>query len=149
MKKWSEHTGLEMLQSIMDGSFPNHDEMGATLNLKLVEVSDGICVYEGTPGTQHLNPRGSVHGGWTMSILDAAAVLSVVTALPKGKLCATSTFEVKFVRPLSPGILCRAEGELQSLGASLAHAKSRLIDVETGKLIAFSSCSASVFDIDD
>ena len=97
MKKWSEHTGLEMLQSIMDGNFPNHDEMGATLNLKLVEVSDGICVYEGTPGTQHLNPRGSVHGGWTMSILDAAAVLSVVTALPKGKLCATSTFEVKFV----------------------------------------------------
>ena len=149
MKKWSDHTGLEMLQSIMDGSFPIHDAMGETLNLQLKEVSNGRCVYEGTPRKEHLNPRASVHGGWTMSILDAAAVLAVVTALPKGKLCATSTFEVKFVRPLSPGMVCRSEGELLSLGSSLAHSKARLTDIATGKLIAFCSCSASVFDIDD
>ena len=138
-----------MLQSIMEGDFPFHDAMGETLNLQLKEVSKGICVYEGTPKIEHLNPRQSVHGGWAMSILDAAAVLSVVTALPKGKLCATSTFEVKFVRPLSAGMLCRAEGELLSLGASLAHSKARLIEVKTDKLIAFCSASSSVFDIED
>ncbi len=148
-QKWSDRTGLDNLKSIMDGSFPVHDAMGQILNLDLIEVGDGICIYEGSPEKQHLNPRGLVHGGWAMSILDAASVLSVVTALPKGKLCATSTFEVKFARPIKAGMKCRAEGELISLGTTLAHAKARLIEVETGKLLAFCTCSASIYDIDD
>ena len=148
-QKWSDRTGLDNLKSIMDGSFPIHDAMGQTLNLDLIEVGDGICVYAGSPEEQHLNPRGLVHGGWAMSILDAAAVLAVVTALPKGKLCATSTFEVKFARPIKAGMKCRAEGELESLGTNLAHAKARLIDIETGKLLAFCTCSASLYDIED
>jgi len=123
--------------------------MGELLNLQLVEVSEGKCVYEGTPLDTHLNPRSSVHGGWMMSILDAAAVLSVVTVLPEGKLCATSTFEIKFVRPLVPGSFCRAVGELMSIGKNLAHSKARLVDVKSGKLVAFCSCSVSLFDVDD
>jgi len=112
-------------------------------------VGEGICIYEGAPQPEHLNPRGLVHGGWAMSILDAASVLAVVTALPAGKLCATSTFEIKFARPIKAGMHCRAEGELQSLGTNLAHSKARLIEVKTGKLLAFCTCSASLYDIDD
>ena len=148
-QKWSDRAGLDNLKSIMDGKFPKHDAMGKMLNLDLVEVREGVCIYEGTPLAVHLNPRMLVHGGWTMSILDAAAVLAVVTALPKGKLCATSTFEVKFVRPIKAGTHCRAEGELQSLGTNLAHAKASLVEVETGNLLAFCTCSASLYDIDD
>jgi len=148
-QKWSDRTGLDNLKSIMDGRFPKHDAMGKVLNLDLMEVREGVCIYEGTPLPEHLNPRMLVHGGWAMSILDAAAVLSVVTALPKGKLCATSTFEVKFVRPIKAGMHCRAEGELQSLGKNLAHTKAKLIEVKTGKLLAFCTCSASLYDIDD
>jgi len=148
-QKWSDKTGLDNLKSIMDGSFPKHDAMGQALNLDLVEVREGVCIYEGTPLAEHLNPRQLVHGGWTMGILDAAAVLAVVTALPKGKLCVTSTFEVKFVRPIKAGTHCRAEGELQSLGKTLAHSSARLTEVETGKLLAFCTCSASLYDVDD
>jgi len=148
-RKWSDQTGLENLQGFLDGSSPMHDAMGSTLNLELKDVGDGLCVYEGTPLAAHLNPRELVHGGWVMSILDAAAVLAVVTTLPKGKLCATSTFEIKFVRPLMGGTLCRATGEVLSSGKNLAHSRARLIEVETGKLIAFCSCSASIYDIED
>ena len=149
LRKWSEASGLENLHGIMDGSFPIHDAMGATLNLQLLEASDGRCVYEGTPLKKHLNPRSSVHGGWAMSILDAAAVLSVVTVLPKGKLCATASMEVKFLRPLAAGQLCRAVGEFLFMEGKLGHARARLVDIKTDKLIASCTCAASIFDIAD
>ncbi|MCF6221701.1 MAG: PaaI family thioesterase [Robiginitomaculum sp.] len=149
IRKWSDRTGLENLKDFVDGVAPISDAMGETLNLELIEVREGICIYEGKPGEQHRNPRGLIHGGWAMSILDAAAVLAVVTALPKGKLCATSSLEVKFARPIKAGMTCRAEGELQSMGINLAHAKAKLIDIETGKLLAFCTCSASIYDVVD
>jgi len=148
-EKWSEHTGLENIRKILDADSPVHDAMGTMLNLELKEFSEGICVYEGTPDARHLNPRGVIHGGWAMSILDAAAVLAVVTALPKGRLCATSSLEVKFSRPIKAGMKCRAEGKLKSMGANMAHSKAKLIDVETGKLLAFCTCTASIYDVYD
>ncbi len=149
IRKWSDQTGLENLKDFVDGVAPISDAMGEILNLELIEVREGICIYEGKPGEQHKNPRGFIHGGWAMSILDAAAVLAVITALPKGKLCATSSLEVKFARPIKAGMVCRAEGELQSMGINLAHSKAKLIDIETGKLLAFCTCSASIYDVVD
>ena len=148
-ERWSEHTGLENIKKIIDEGSPIHDAMGDLLNLKLIKFSDGICIYEGTPSTLHLNPRGLIHGGWAMSILDSAAVLAVITALPKGRLCATSSLEVKFARPIKAGMRCRAIGKLKSMGTNLAHSKAKLIDVETGKLLAFCTCSASMYDVHD
>ena len=146
---WAEKSGLENLRNILAGREAFEDPMGQTLNIALVAVAKGVVSFEGTPGQHHLNPRGSVHGGWAMSIMDSAAVLAVVSALPKGKLCATSTFEIKFARPIKVGMTCRAEGEVVSQGSNLAHAKAKLIDCDTGKLLAFCTCSASVFDIDE
>lgn len=148
-EKWCEQTGLENIQTLIDTDSPINDAMGKMLNLELTEFSDGICVYEGKPDTQHLNPRGHIHGGWAMSILDAAAVLSVVTVLPRGKLCATSSLEVKFSRPIKAGMKCRAVGKVKSISSNLAHSKAKLIDVETGKLLAFCTCTASIYDVHD
>ncbi len=148
-EKWSEKTGLENIATMIDANSPIHDSMGEMLNLELSEFSKGVCIYEGTPTDRHLNPRGHIHGGWTMSILDAAAVLAVVTELPKGRLCATSSLEVKFSRPLKPGMKCRAIGKVKSISTNLAHAKAKLIDVKTGKLLAFCTCSASIYDVTD
>jgi len=148
-EKWSEKTGLENIKTILDTNSPIHDAMGDMLNLELTEFSQGVCVYEGTPDAKHLNPRGLIHGGWAMSILDAAAVLAVVTVLPKGRLCATSSLEVKFSRPIKVGMKCRAVGRVKSISSHLAHSKAKLIDIETGKLLAFCTCSASIFDVED
>jgi len=148
-EKWSEQTGLENIRTILDTGSPVHDSMGDLLNLKLVDFGDGACVYEGIPDERHINPRGHIHGGWAMSILDAAAVLAVVTALPKGRLCATSSIDVKFSRPIIAGMKCRAEGQLKSMGTNLAHSEAKLTDVETGKLLAFCICSSSMYDAKD
>ncbi len=148
-EKWCEQTGLENIQTLVDTNSHINDAMGEILNLKLTEFSEGICIYEGIPDKRHLNPRGLIHGGWAMSILDAAAVLAVVTVLPKGKLCATSSLEVKFSRPIKVGMKCRAVGKVKSISSNLAHSKAKLIDVETGKLLAFCTCSASIFDVHD
>lgn len=146
IRKWSENNGLKNLQDMMSGQYPLYDAMGQTLNIELIHAQMGKCTYEGTPLEAHLNPRMVIQGGWMMGILDAASVLAIVSALPQGKICATATFEAKLIRPLVPHKKCRAEGEMISLGANLGHAQAKLIDIETGKVIATCTCSASVFD---
>ncbi|PHR91235.1 MAG: hypothetical protein COA69_12030 [Robiginitomaculum sp.] len=149
IRKWSENNGLKNLQDMLSGQYPLYDAMAQTLNIELVQAQMGKCTYEGTPLKAHLNPRSVVQGGWAMGILDAASVLSIVSALPQGKICVTATFEAKLMRPLVPNKKCRAEGEMVYLGTNLGHAQAKLIDIETGKIIASCTCSASVFDVTD
>jgi acyl-coenzyme A thioesterase PaaI-like protein len=43
------------------------------LGYRLAEVEPGRVVFEGTPGEQHYNPIGVVHGGLAMTLLDAGS----------------------------------------------------------------------------
>ena len=38
----------------------------------LVEIGDGYAVFEGEPGDHLLNPMGTAHGGWAMTLIDSA-----------------------------------------------------------------------------
>ncbi|HHI89263.1 MAG TPA: PaaI family thioesterase [Hellea balneolensis] len=143
---WLTRPGIENLRQLISGELVMPDPMLDCLGYALTDVDENFCVFEGRPGPEHLNITGNVHGGWAMSILDSAAVLCVVTALPKGKLCATNSLEVKFLRPLKSGQACIARGDLITIGQTLAHSRATLKDKTSGKLLAFCSCSVSVFD---
>ncbi len=144
---WLKKPGLENLQKLISGEMVLPDPMLENLGYALTDVRVNFCAFEGQPGPEHLNLTGFVHGGWAMSILDSAAVLAVVTAMPKGKLCATSSLEVKFVRPVRSRMNCRAEGHLITMGRNLAHSRAELTEKASGKLLAFCSCSVSVFGV--
>src|SRR5579859_4294014 len=56
-----EMSGLEYLRAIQDGRIPM-SPIGALVDMRLVEVSDGRAVFELKPAEFHYNPIGSVHG---------------------------------------------------------------------------------------
>jgi acyl-coenzyme A thioesterase PaaI-like protein len=60
-------TGREMLEKMLAGEFPA-PPIAQTLDFALVEIGDGVAVFEGRPGPHLLNPLGSVHGGWAMTL---------------------------------------------------------------------------------
>ena len=63
--------GLAVMQGILDGRLPG-PPIGATLNFCVSEVEEGRVVFTGEPTEAHLNPLGTIHGGWASTIMDSA-----------------------------------------------------------------------------
>ncbi len=137
--------GLALFQAALRGELP-FAPIGRTLDFLLVEVDHGRAVFQGTPGPGHLNPLGSVHGGWFATLLDSALGCAVHCALPAGKGYTTLELKVNMIRALSPKVpRVRAEGRVIHVGGQTATAEARLVGHD-GKLYAHGSTTCLVFE---
>ena len=117
-----------------------------TLGLELAEVEQGRAVFVSTPVFEHYNAIGTVHAGYTATLLDSCMACAVLSALPKGTGFTTMEFKVSLLRPLTKetGIV-RAEGTLLSRGRRGATAEGRLSDAN-GKLLAHATTTCLIFE---
>lgn len=76
-------SGLEYLRAFLTGELPPAP-ISALMGLSGVEVEEGRVLFRGEPGEQHLNPIGTVHGGFAATLLDSALGCAVHTTLPPG-----------------------------------------------------------------
>jgi len=76
-------TGKEILQAIIAGRLP-HPPISKTLTFWLVEIGDGFAAFEGEPGDHLLNPMGTAHGGWAMTLIDSATGCAGYSLLSAG-----------------------------------------------------------------
>jgi uncharacterized protein (TIGR00369 family) len=137
--------GLAQLQAMMRGELP-FATISKTLDFLLIEVEHGRAVFQGTPGPGHLNPMGSVHGGWFATLLDSALGCCVHASLPPGKAYTTLELKVNLIRALSPQVpRVRAIGEVVHLGGQTATAQARLVGPD-GKLYAHGTTTCLIFD---
>jgi uncharacterized protein (TIGR00369 family) len=137
-------SGIELLQRIIDRKYPA-PSIGARLNFGLAEVSEGRAVFRGLPGERHLNPLGTVHGGWAATLLDSALACAVQTLLARGEAYTTAEFKVNLTRPITPKtgeVVC--EGKVVHKGKTLAVSEATLKDKD-GKLLAFGTETCSIF----
>ncbi len=140
------YTGLELLQRLIDGHYPA-PPIGERLNFGLSEVSEGRAVFRGLPGERHLNPLGSVHGGWTGTIMDSALACAVQTMLARGEAYTTVEFKVNLTRPITVKtgeVVC--EGRVVSKGRTIAVSEATLKDKD-GKLLAFGTETCTIFPV--
>jgi uncharacterized protein (TIGR00369 family) len=140
------YSGLELLQRIIDGHYPA-PPIGERLNFGLTEVSEGRAVFRGLPGERHLNPLGSVHGGWAGTILDSSLACAVQTLLAKGEAYTTVEFKVNLTRPITSRtgeVVC--EGRVVSKGRTIAVSEATLKDKD-GKLLAFGTETCTIFPV--
>ena len=70
-------TGLQVMTALLEGDLP-HPYMADTFDCDLIEISDGLAVFQATPQLKHYNPLGSVHGGWYATLLDFALCCAVL-----------------------------------------------------------------------
>lgn len=139
-------TGLELLQKIAAGDYPA-PPMAATMNFALVEAEMGRVIFRGLPNETHLNPLGTVHGGWAATIMDSALGCAVHTMLDKGEGYATVEFKINLTRPITvqTGIVT-CESRVVHKGKTLAVSEASLKDGD-GKLLAFGTETCSIFPI--
>lgn len=139
-------TGLAVMQALLSGELP-YAHMAKTLDFMLVEVGPGLAIFQGTPGVQHMNPLGTVHGGWFASLLDSALGCAVHTMMPPGRGYTTADLSVKLVKAITPKVQrVRAIGQVLHCGRQLATAEARLVGPD-GTLYAHASTACLVFEM--
>jgi uncharacterized protein (TIGR00369 family) len=137
--------GLEMMQGVLDGRLP-FAPISQTLDYLLVEVDAGRAVFQGTPSEAHLNPLGTIHGGWFATLLDSALGCAVHTRMPAGRAYTTAELSVNLVKALTPKVArVRAIGEVIHCGRQLATAQARL-EGPDGTLYAHATTTCLVFE---
>jgi uncharacterized protein (TIGR00369 family) len=141
-----ERSGVDFLLGIMRGELPPAP-IGELLDFVPVKVEPGLMVFQGTPGPQHYNPIGSVHGGYAATLLDSCVGCAIHSMLPAGKGYTTLELKINFVRALTDKTgPIRAEGKVIHLGGQVATAEGRIIDAQ-GRLYAHATTTCLVFPI--
>jgi uncharacterized protein (TIGR00369 family) len=139
-------TGLEVMQMMLAGEIP-YAQIAKTLDFTIVEARPGVAIFQGHPLPQHLNPLGTIHGGWVATMLDSALGCSVHTMMPPGRGYTTAELGVNYVKGLTPKVeRVRAEGKVIHCGKQLATAEARLFGPD-GTLYAHATTTCLVFEL--
>jgi uncharacterized protein (TIGR00369 family) len=136
-------TGRELIEWILRGDLPA-PSIGATMQFRVTGVGDGLVHLQAVPGHQHLNPVGTVHGGFAMTVLDTAMAMAIFTRLPAGVWPASIEIQTRFHRPLYPDTgSVEAEGRVLHVGSTTATAEADLRD-GAGRLAAHATCTCAI-----
>ncbi|HEV8695024.1 MAG TPA: PaaI family thioesterase [Lysobacter sp.] len=146
MEQLAGKSGRQILEAMMCGELP-YPPMNETMNMALLELSNGRAVFQGIPLQQHYNPLGTVHGGWFATLLDSALGCAVQSTLPAGRSYTTAELSLNIVRSAShmTGPL-RAVASVIHGGRQITTAEARIED-EKGKLYAHATTTCFVFDV--
>lgn len=139
-------TGLEIMGAMLRAEIP-YAPIAKTLSFQLIEIGPGRSVFQGRPLAEHLNPLGTIHGGWFATLLDSALGCAVHTMLPAGHGYTTAELGVNLVKALTPKVQrVRAEGKVLHCGRQLATAEARLVGAD-GTLYAHATTTCLVFEL--
>ena len=121
-------SGLEYLRALLSGFVPP-PPMAVLMNMQIETVEKGRIVFAATPGEEHYNPHGTIHGGFTATLFDTALGCAVHSILEKGLGYTTLELHVNFVRPITreTGRL-RCEAVVLHGGKRVATAEAKLTD---------------------
>jgi len=137
-----QYTGLEFLTAVKNGEIP-HAPMAKTIPMKLVDVQEGYVVYEVTPGEEHINLQGGVHGGFCAAVLDSVTGGVVHSIMEKGNHFATVDLNIKMIRPMQVGKTYRGIGHLINAGRTIVSTEGKIID-ENDKIYAHATATLMI-----
>ena len=128
-------TRKEVLQAIIDGRLPQ-PPISQTLTLWLVEIGDGFATFEGEPDNHLLNPMGTVHGGWAMTLIDSATGCAGYSLIPAGAGFKTVETKVNLSPPITSDTgRVRAEARVVSQTRQIVSAEAR-VTARDGRILA-------------
>ncbi len=137
-------SGLEFMREMIAGKFPP-PPIAVLMDFRLAEVDEGRAVFVCTPGEQHYNPIGVVHGGLISTLCDSALGCAVHTTLPVGAGYTTIELHVNLIRALTRDTgEVRCEANVVHVGRRMATAEARVID-QQGKLYGHATTTCMVF----
>jgi uncharacterized protein (TIGR00369 family) len=143
-ERQKQMSGLEFVQGLVDGTLPLNT-IAQTLGYDVTEAASGRVVVTAEPGGSHLNPAGTVHGGFAATLLDSCMGLAIQSTLEQGVGQTTLEFKISLLRPITPetGVI-KAEGLVLSRGRRVGTAEGRVTD-GSGRLLAHGTTTCLIF----
>jgi uncharacterized protein (TIGR00369 family) len=140
----NEMSGLDFVRGLVDGTLPLNT-IAQTLGYDVSEAESGRVVVTAEPGGSHLNPAGTVHGGFAATLLDSCMGLAVQSTLEKGVGQTTLEFKISLLRPITPETgAIKAEGIVLTRGRRVGTAEGRITD-NKGRLLAHGTTTCLIF----
>ncbi len=131
-------TGLQRLQAYLRGEVAPHG-LVARLGFSGSIVEPGRVVFTATPDESHYNAGGTVHGGYTATLLDTVMGCAAQTLLDADQGLTTLELKVAYHRAITAGTgRIEATGTVLSHGRRTAFAEAKLVDT-SGRLLASGS----------
>jgi uncharacterized protein (TIGR00369 family) len=133
---------------MMSGHMTDDDDptspgpFSTSLGFALVERSAERVVMEATPGPEHANGGGILHGGYLASLLDSTTGWAVHSALPPGRPAPHTTLSVQYLRAGLPGTKLVCVGRCVRAGRTVAAAEAEI--TQNGKVVARAISSHAV-----
>jgi uncharacterized protein (TIGR00369 family) len=129
---------LENLQAIVAGEQPG-PPVAQLLGMRLIEVDEGLAVFELDTDSRFWNPMGTVHGGILCDLADGALGVCWASTLAESESFTTVELKINFLRPVREGRL-RAVGTVTKRGRSIGMTECEITDAE-GRLVAKASAT--------
>jgi uncharacterized protein (TIGR00369 family) len=138
------YDGLAFLEAIRSGELPV-PPIAELIGFEIRDIAAGTVTFALTPGEQHYNPIGMVHGGVAATLLDTVMGCALQTRLAKGVGYSTLDISVRYLRPITvhTGEVL-ATGTLLHHGRRTATAEGRVVAADTGTLLATSTSTLLV-----
>ena len=140
-----EMSGLDFVQGLANGTLPLNT-IAQTLGYDVSEADNGRVVITAVPNDTLLNPAGTVHGGFSATLLDSCMGLAIQSTLEKGFSQTTLEFKISLVRPITAETgAIKAEGTVLSRGRRIGTAEGRIVDC-SGRLLAHGTTTCLIFE---
>jgi uncharacterized protein (TIGR00369 family) len=140
-----EMSGLDFVEGLANGTLPLNT-IAQTLGYDVSEADNGRVVITAVPNDTLLNPAGTVHGGFSATLLDSCMGLAIQSTLEKGFSQTTLEFKISLVRPITTETgTIKAEGTVLSRGRRIGTAEGRIVD-RSGRLLAHGTTTCLIFE---
>lgn len=135
--------GIDVLRDVISGALPA-PPIGRSLNFWISEIEPGKATFQGEPGFESLNPMGSVHGGWALTLIDSATGCAAMSLLDAGVGYTTVETKGNMVRAIKAGSgRYRCEARVLAHGRTIITAEAQLTGPD-GKLYAHGTSTLMV-----
>ncbi len=138
--------GLALMRGMLAGTYPRAP-IAQLMAMAGGEAGEGWLTFIGTPGLEHYNPLGTVHGGYAATLLDSCMGCAVHTTLAAGFGFTTIDLNITYLKAMTVDTgPVTARGDVISSGRRIATARGTLTD-GNGRTLATGTTTCLVFPI--
>jgi uncharacterized protein (TIGR00369 family) len=135
-------TAVAKLERIRTGIDP-YPPMWETVPIALSEVGEGRIRMTARADDRHINALGTVHGGFSATVLDTALGLTIFISIDGDARHTTVDLAVKLVRPVPLYEELTVETELVHVSRSVGVSQGTLRDAE-GRILAHGTTTCHI-----
>ncbi|KJV09249.1 hypothetical protein VZ95_12665 [Elstera litoralis] len=140
-------SGLEILHRMKSGELPM-PPMAEVMGMHPDVAEHGRVVFTSTPKAAFLNPMGTIHAGYALTLLDTVLACTVHSTLAAGQTYTTLEVKANFVRAILPDSgLLTIEGKILSAGRRIGTSEAKITDAK-GRLLAHATTTCIIFSGD-